>query len=244
MSNKTNTNGYTITFAIIMVVIVGGLLSFFAELTKDARKKNDEIKAQIDVLASLKLGEEQGVNRSTAEAKFNEFIKEQLVIEGDKASTDEKAYLINLKKELDKAKKGEIPRLPLFVAEIEGVKKYILPVRGNGLWDAIWGYIALNDDLKTIYGVYFDHKGETPGLGANITESYFTNDFQGEHIYDKNGVFRGVEVSKSNNDPNNERKDDNAVDALSGATITGNGVADMIRKGISSYLPYLNTLKQ
>lgn len=244
MSNRTNTNGYTITFAIIMVVIVGGLLSFFAELTKDARKKNDEIKAQIDVLASLKLGEEQGVNRSSAEVKFKEFIKEQLVVEGDKASPDDKAYLIDLKKEQNKAKKGEVPRLPLFIAEIGGSKKYILPVRGNGLWDAIWGYIALNEDMKTIYGVYFDHKAETPGLGANIVEGYFRDDFQGEHIYDEKGVFKGVEVSKSNNDPNNERKEDNAVDALSGATITGNGVADMIRKGINSYLPYLNTLKQ
>lgn len=242
MSDKKNSSVYTIIFAIVMVVVVGGLLSFFAEATKESRKKNDEIKAQIDILASLKLGANDGVNRASAEEKFNEFIVEQLVIEGSEVNKDDKAFLIDLKKEMDKAKKGETPRLPLFIAEKDGEKKYIVPVRGNGLWDAIWGYIALNEDRKTIYGVYFDHKAETPGLGANITESYFTDDFQGEHLYDKNGVFRGVAVSKSNNDPNNARKEDNAVDALSGATITGNGVSDMIRKGIGAYLPYFNSL--
>ncbi len=242
MSNKKNSSTYTIIFAILMVVIVGGLLSFFAEITKENRKRNDEIKAQIDILTSLKLGAEDGINRGSAEKKFKEFIVNQLVIEGSEVVEDDKAFLIDLKKEMDKSKKGQTPRLPLFVAEKDGQKKYIVPVRGNGLWDAIWGYIALNEDRKSIYGVYFDHKAETPGLGANITESYFTDDFQGESLFDDNGTFRGVAVSKSNNDPNNARKDDNAVDALSGATITGNGVSDMIRKGITAYLPYFNSL--
>jgi Na+-transporting NADH:ubiquinone oxidoreductase subunit C len=241
---NVNSSSYTIIFSIVMVVVVGFLLSFFSDFTAETRKANGEIKLQLDVLAALGIGEAQGVTRDNAVEKFKANIKEQYIIEGTKATPDNKAYLINLKKELDKAKSGGTPRLPLFVAEIEGKKKYIMAVRGNGLWDAIWGYITLNDDLKTIYGVYFDHKAETPGLGANITQAYFVDDFKDEHLFDKSGNFKGIAVSKSNNDPDNVRKDDSAVDALSGATITGNGLSAMIEKGYKAYQPYFETLKK
>jgi Na+-transporting NADH:ubiquinone oxidoreductase subunit C len=223
-----------------MVVVVGSLLAFFANFTKDLRVKNDQVKAQIDILSAIGIQ----ADRSNATEMFTQFIKEQKVITGTDVSDDDKAYLIDVKKEMDAAKKGNLQRLPLFVAEKDGKTLYILPVRGNGLWDAIWGYIALNDDLKSINGVYFDHKAETPGLGANITESYFTEDFKGENLYDASGNFKGIEISKSNGDPNNEDKTDNQVDAISGATITGNGVGAMINSGIRAYLPYFETLKK
>jgi Na+-transporting NADH:ubiquinone oxidoreductase subunit C len=227
-----------------MVVIVGFLLSFFSDITAETRKANGEIKLQLDVLAALNIGEAQGVTRANAVEKFKSIIKEQYVIEGEKATPDDKAYLLNIKRELDKAKTGGTPRLPLFVAEVEGKKKYIMALRGVGLWDAIWGYMTLNDDFKTVYGVYFDHKAETPGLGANITQAYFVDDFKDESLFDKSGNFKGIAVSKSNNDPDNVRKEDNAVDALSGATITGNGLATMIEKGYKAYQPYFETLKK
>lgn len=223
-----------------MVIVVGALLAFFANFTKADRVKNDQVKAQIDILNAI------GVvaDRSNATEMFKKYIKEQKVIEGEKVTEDDKAYLIDVKKELDNAKNGKTQKLPLFIAEKDGKPVYILPVRGNGLWDAIWGYIALNEDLKTINGVYFDHKGETPGLGANITESFFTEDFKGESLYNESGDFKGIEISKSNGDPNNTDKTDNQVDAISGATITGNGVGAMINSGIRSYLPYFSTLKK
>lgn len=239
-TKRTDSNNYTIIFSVIMVVVVGSLLAFFANFTKELRVKNDQVKAQIDILSAI--GVE--ADRSNATEMFSQFIKQQKVIEGSDVSDDDKAYLIDVKKEMDAAKKGKTQKLPLFVAEKDGKTLYIMPVRGNGLWDAIWGYIALNDDLKSIYGVYFDHKGETPGLGANITESFFTEDFKGEYIYDTTGNFKGIEISKSNGDPNNEDKTDNQVDAISGATITGNGVGAMINSGIRSYLPYFETLKK
>jgi Na+-transporting NADH:ubiquinone oxidoreductase subunit C len=239
-TKRTDSNSYTIIFSVIMVVVVGSLLAFFANFTKDLRVKNDQVKAQIDILSAI--GVES--DRSNATEMFTQYIKEQKVIAGTEVSDDEKAYLIDIKKEMDGAKKGNVQRLPLFVAEKDGKTLYILPVRGNGLWDAIWGYIALNDDLKTINGVYFDHKAETPGLGANITESFFTDDFKGEYLYDASGNFKGIEISKSNGDPNNEDKTDNQVDAISGATITGNGVGAMINSGIRAYLPYFETLKK
>lgn len=239
-TKRTDSNSYTIIFSVVMVVVVGSLLAFFANFTKDLRIKNDQVKAQIDILSAIGVD----ANRSNATEMFTQYIKEQKVIAGTEVSDDNKAYLINVKKEQDAAKKGGVQKLPLFVAEKEGKKIYIIPVRGNGLWDAIWGYIALNDDLKSINGVYFDHKGETPGLGANITETFFTSDFKGESIYDASGAFKGIEISKSNADPNNEDKKDNQVDAISGATITGNGVGAMINSGIKAYLPYFETLKK
>lgn len=239
-TKRTDSNSYTIIFSVVMVVVVGSLLAFFANFTKDLRVKNDQVKAQIDILSAIGIQ----ADRSNATEMFTQFIKEQKVITGTDVSDDDKAYLIDVKKEMDAAKKGNLQRLPLFVAEKDGKTLYILPVRGNGLWDAIWGYIALNDDLKSINGVYFDHKAETPGLGANITESYFTEDFKGENLYDASGNFKGIEISKSNGDPNNEDKTDNQVDAISGATITGNGVGAMINSGIRAYLPYFETLKK
>ena len=240
MSKRTDSNGYTIIFSIVMVIVVGALLAFFANFTKADRVKNDQVKAQIDILNAIGVT----ADRSNATEMFEKYIKEQKVIEGEKVTEDDKAYLIDVKKELDNAKNGKTQKLPLFIAEKEGKPVYILPVRGNGLWDAIWGYIALNEDLKTINGVYFDHKGETPGLGANITEPFFTEDFKGESLYNESGDFKGIEISKSNGDPNNTDKTDNQVDAISGATITGNGVGAMINSGIRSYLPYFSTLKK
>jgi len=239
-TKRTDSNGYTIIFSVVMVVVVGSLLAFFANFTKDLRVKNDQVKAQIDILSAIGVA----ADRSNATEMFTQYIKEQKVIAGAEVSDDDKAYLIDVKKEMDAAKKGKTQRLPLFVAEKDGKTLYIMPVRGNGLWDAIWGYIALNDDLKTINGVDFDHKAETPGLGANITESFFTEDFKGENLYDASGNFKGIEISKSNGDPNNEDKTDSQVDAISGATITGNGVGAMINSGIKSYLPFFETLKK
>ena len=239
-TKRTDTNSYTIIFSIILVLVVGSLLAFFANATKEMRDNNDKVKTQMDILSAMGVDSD----RSSATETFNQYIKKQYVIEGEKVTEDKEAYLINIKKELDNAKQGLVQKLPLFIGEKDGKNIYIVPVRGNGLWDAIWGYIALNDDLKSINGVYFDHKGETPGLGANITEPFFKDDFKGEMLFDADGNYKSVEISKSNGDPNNEDKTDNQVDAISGATITGNGVGAMLNSGIKLYLPYFETLKK
>lgn len=115
-------------------------------------------------------------------------------------------------------------------------------MRGKGLWDAIWGFVAVDKSL-VVKGVFFDHAGETPGLGAEIKQRYFMDDFKGESIMDAD-VFKGITVAKGNNDPVNENKTDNKVDAIAGATITGDGVTAMIKKDVRMYLPYLNSLNQ
>ena len=178
---------------------------------------------------------------------FNKYIgEEQYIVTGNSAQKTADAFGIEVKKENDKVKQDASysRKMPLFVGQKDGQKYYIVPMRGNGLWDAIWGYVSLDTNFKTIQGAFFDHKGETPGLGANIKESFFRDDFKGENIFDASGSYKGVTVKKGNADPKNERKEDNAVDAIAGATITGDGVTAMVKKGIKMYLPYFETLKK
>jgi len=168
--------------------------------------------------------------------EFSKYIKRQIVIEGDKISDDSEAYLIDVKKQQTAAKAGKTRKLPLFIGNKDGKTFFIAPIRGKGLWDAIWGYVAM-DEKMVVQGVFFDHKGETPGLGANIKQRFFMDDFTGEDLMSQ-GAFKGITVSKSNNDPKNEDKTDNEVDAIAGATITGDGVAAMIKTELSQYVPY------
>lgn len=173
--------------------------------------------------------------------EFSKYISKQLIINADGSSTENsEAYLIDVKKEQAKIKNGGTRLLPLFVGEKEGNSFYIVPIRGKGLWDAIWGYVALDEDM-VVQGAFFDHAAETPGLGANIKQRYFMDDFVGEQLLEK-GAFQGIKVAKGNNDPKNLIKDDYEVDALAGATITGDGVSVMLKKDLAMYVPYLKTL--
>lgn len=247
MAINTEKNIYTVVFATLMVVAVGSILAFVASGLSDRIKENERFEKQQNILYAMGVNEnvdEGNVNFVPAdkvEAEFSKYITEQLIIEGDKISNDDEAYLIDLKKQKALAKAGETPKLPLFIGEKDGKKFYIIPMYGKGLWDAIWGFIALDDQL-VVQGVYFDHKGETPGLGANIKQRYFMDDFSGEKILEGTR-YAGINVAKGNNDPLNKIKDDNEVDALAGATITGNGVSAMIRESVNLYKGYLETIR-
>tara|TARA_R110001583_G_scaffold112186_1_gene261487 strand:- start:27626 stop:28372 length:747 start_codon:yes stop_codon:yes gene_type:complete len=248
MARNTESNGYTIIFATAMVLIVGTLLAFLASSLKDKINENKRIEKQQNILYAMGVNENDEssvafVSKNIVGEEFSKYITKQIVITGTETTEDNNAYLIDLKKEAAAAKNSAYTRrLPLFIGNKEGKEYYIVPVRGKGLWDAIWGYVALNNQL-VIQGVYFDHAGETPGLGSNIKERFFMDDFIGEHIMDGD-TFKGVAVSKSNVDPKNLRKTDFAVDAISGSTITGDGLATMLKKDLKMYIPYLQTLKQ
>ena len=247
MSQKTDSNIYTLLFAAGMVIIVGALLAFSFATLKPTIDNNKRIEKQQNILYAMGVNENQGegdvvfVSADKAPEMFNKYIKKQLVIEGDKVTEDKNAYLIDIKKEQTRAKEGKTRRLPLFIGEKDGKTYYIVPVRGKGLWDAIWGYIALDKNM-VVQGVYFDHAGETPGLGANIKQRFFMDDFSGEYTT-KNGEFRGVAAVKGNNDPENKDKTDNEVDAIAGATITSSGVSAMLKDELKLYVPYFKKLK-
>lgn len=246
MSKRTDSNIYTVVFAVVMVVVVGALLAFLAASLKPTIKENERIEKQQNILYAMGVNQNDEsnvvfVSTKDADKEFKKYIKKQIVIEGDKITEDENAYLIDVKKEKAKAKEGKTRRLPLFIGEKDGKTFYIAPIRGKGLWDAIWGYVAMDKDM-VVQGVFFDHKGETPGLGANIKQRFFMDDFKGEPLL-KDGSFKGITVAKGNADPTNEDKTDYEVDAIAGATITGNGVSAMLKSDLKLYTPYFKTLK-
>jgi Na+-transporting NADH:ubiquinone oxidoreductase subunit C len=246
MSKRTDSNIYTILFAIAMVIVVGGLLAFTASALRPRIDNNERLEKQQNILYAMGVNandESSAVFVSTKEAPelFSKYITKQIVIQGDKVSEDSEAYLIDVKKEQSSAKAGNERRLPLFVGEKDGKTFYIAPIRGKGLWDAIWAYIAMDENM-VVQGAYFDHKGETAGLGANIKQRYFMDDFIGESLMN-DGAFAGITVAKGNNDPKNENKNDNKVDAIAGATITGDGVSAMLKSELKKYVPYFKTLK-
>ncbi len=248
MSKRTDSNGYTMIFAVIMVLVVGSLLAFLASSLKPNIDENKRIEKQQNILYAMGVNENEGtsanfVSTNVAGDMFQEYIKKQIVIEGNKISESQDAYLIDVKKQQANAKDGKVRKLPLFVGKKDGKTFYVAPIRGKGLWDAIWGYVALDENM-IVQGAYFDHKGETPGLGANIKQRYFMDDFIGEHLMSDTGVFKGITVAKGNNDPKNEDKTDYEVDAIAGATITGDGVSAMIKKDLAMYVPYFKTLKK
>jgi len=235
-------------FAIIMVLVVGSLLAFFASSLKPNIDENKRIEKQQNILYAMGVNENDEssanfVSTDIAGTEFTKYITKQLIIQGNKITEDNKAYLIEVKKEQTLAKQGKKRRLPLFIGEKDGKTFYVAPIRGKGLWDAIWGYVAMDKNM-IVQGAYFDHKGETPGLGANIKQRYFMDDFIGEHLLNEKGEFKGIRVAKGNNDPKNLEKLDYEVDAIAGATITGDGVSAMIKKDLAMYVPYFKTLKK
>jgi len=247
MAINTDKNTYTVIFAMIMVVVVGSVLAFLASGLSDKIKENERFEKQQNILYAMGVNEntpDSGVNfipTDVVETKFSEKVKEQFILVNGEVQKDDQAFLIDVKKQMAAFKAGEEARLPIFVGEKDGKNAYILPMYGKGLWDAIWGFISVDENM-VVQGVYFDHKAETPGLGANIKMRFFMDDFIGESLLEGNS-YSGVNVSKTNNDPLNEDKEDNEVDALAGATITGNGVAAMIKETLKAYKPYLETIR-
>lgn len=248
MAINTDKNSYTILFSVGMVVVVGFLLAGVAGVLKPNIDANKKTEKQQNILFAMGIADQDDKNEfvpaEQAQDLFDQYIKKQYIVIGASAEETTKAFDVEVKKEGDKLKQNPNyqRKMPLFVGEKDGKKLYIVPMRGNGLWDAIWGYMALDENL-VVQGAFFDHKGETPGLGANIKEAFFRDDFSGEKIFDAAGTYKGITVKKGNGDPKNERKEDNAVDAMAGATITGDGVTAMIKKGLKMYLPYLETIK-
>lgn len=225
-----NSNAYTFIFAIIIVTIIAGVLAFTATSLKPLQDTNVKAEKMQNILGTIGVTD---VSREEAEVEFNKYIKEQLALTND-GKVDEKtnAFKIGLKNEVKKDANNQ--RYPLYVAEKDGEKFYIVPLYGSGLWDAIWGYVALASDKNTIVGANFDHKGETPGLGAEITTDWFQAQFTGKKILDESNNFVSVTAVKGGA----KVGDDHGVDAISGGTITSDGVSKMIRERLSHYLPY------
>jgi len=242
-------NGYIFRYAAIMVIVAAALLSTAAMLLKPFQERNMAIEKMGGILSSAKI---EGVEKEETIIKFNEYVTESIVVdqEGnvvesliDGNKEDGAAFKLNMKKQLYQKSKGMDFNLPIYKVNKEGEVIYIFPLLGTGLWGPIWGNIALSDDLNTIVGVTFDHKGETPGLGSEITTAGFTNQFVGKKIFDENNQFTSILVVKGGVKTLAQDLQIHGVDAISGGTITCNGVNDMLQYVIESYLPYIEKQK-
>ncbi len=242
-----NSNAYTFIFAIAMVIVVAVALSFTATTLQPRQAENVRQEKMQNILSTftgdsiMVDGKKVELTRAVASEVYTEYVKEELALNAQgepKEGVD--AFKVKLAKELSKDQDEQ--SYPIYVANYNGSSYYVVPLRGSGLWDAIWGYVALESDLNTIKGVVFDHKGETAGLGAEITTDWFQARFNNEKIYNDQGEVVGVEVEKGYN--GGEDKSDNAVDAISGATITGDGVTKMMKERLRSYKPYFEKIKK
>lgn len=233
-----DSNAYTFLFATLMVLVVASSLAFTASSLKDLQNANVRKEKMQNILATIGIQ----TDREKAESLYKKYITAELSLtQAGTIDQEVDAFEIKLNNELKKPASEQ--RFPLYEANVEGEIFYIVPLRGAGLWNAIWGYIALEEDKNTIKGAVFDHTGETAGLGAEITQQWFQDRFLGEKVFDADGNLVGINVSKTNNDPKDLDKDDHEVDAISGATITGDGVTDMILERLTHYLPYLKVEK-
>ena len=233
-----DSNLYTFLFVGIMIVGIASILVYTSQTLKPMQDENVKNEKMQNILSTVGIN----VSREEAEKSYKKYIVEELALKIDGSINENINPFsdLNLAKELKKDYEDQ--HFPLYVAEINSEKYYIIELRGTGLWDAIWGYISLKSDFNTVNGVSFDHKGETAGLGAEITKDWFKESFKDEKIFNSDGELVGITVLKGNNDPNNIDKDDHEVDAISGSTITGDGVTDMIYERVNNYLPYLSLI--
>ena len=256
---NTNSDIYAIVYSLVLVVIVAFLLAFANSALKERQTTNVRLDKKKQILSSLNIDVKKEV------APQNKYLE---VFSDDAKEENLREYIIKVKEDntydvvkvggfdvpndsIGIADKNKIKRYPLYVAKIDGETKYVIPVVGNGLWGAIWGYIALNDDCNTIFGVYFSHASETPGLGAEIAGEKFLKRFteKVEVAVVENGVEVKKMVDKMVFDKDGKvaltvEKAKNAspefhIDAVSGATITSNGVDDMLKRKLAPYRDFL-----
>ena len=218
-----NSDVYAVLYSAVVVVIVAFLLAGVSSALKPMQDANVELDKKKQILASL-----NERNLDDAAATYDALIVADPIVDAQGNVVAENGGF-----EVANDAVNE-DNLPLYIAKIDGATKYILPMTGNGLWGGIWGYLAINDDCNTIYGVYFSHASETPGLGAEIAGDKFQGRFPGKKVYGENGEV-GLSVMKKSTDA------DFHVDAVSGATITSNGVDAMLKLKLLPYYKYLNS---
>lgn len=229
---NTNSNAYIIIYSTILVVIVAFCLAFIFQALKDRQDANVALDKKKQVLASLNI---RGLGDEESDQKYKEVILSDAIIDAQGNVTAQGAQ--GGEKDGFKLNSGDYKqgRLALYTAKVDGQTKYIVPVYGMGLWGSIWGYVALNEDCRTIYGAFFNHEGETAGLGAEIKDSQEWQDlFKGKQITnDKGDIVIAVKKASEKPDPKCE------VDAVTGATLTSVGVSDMLQESFGKYKAFL-----
>ena len=234
---------YIFTYIIILVAIVAVLLSAAAMVLQPFQQANIDNEKMMNI---LKAADVQNVDKENVQKLFNEDCVKMLLVDAKgevvKECTSDftkfTAFTMNMKDELYKKDNGKDYVLPIIVINNGKENVNVIQLQGAGLWGPIWGYIGMTSDFQNVVGVVFDHKSETPGLGAEITTPNFTEQFKGKTIF-SGGEFVSIDVVKGGVVNLSADLQKNSVDAISGGTITSNGVNNMIEKVLESYLPYI-----
>lgn len=233
MAIDKNSNAYTFGFAILMVIVVGSLLAVASQGLKTRQEKNATDKKMMSILSAINID----ATRENAQEMYNKYVIDSKIISGKDLSAN--AFDVDIKKEFrDKNISVSDRNYPLYICEKDGDKYYIIPVVGTGLWGPIWGFVALESDFKTIYGANFDHKSETPGLGAEIKFASYSDQYTGETISDTTGSFQPIIVVKDGSGSGINSK----VDGITGGTITSKGVEEMTTRTLEVYANYFKSL--
>lgn len=230
-----HSNKYIFIYSIIMVVIIAVTLTVVAVKLKPAQEDNIRIEKMQNILSSVNIPTSE-IPKNQVLDVYNKFIKTAFGVnsKGEVVEKDaSRIFTIELASELKKPVEQQV--LPVYIALLEnGDSAYIVPLRGKGLWGPIWGYISFKTDFNTVFGVTFDHKGETPGLGAEINQDGFKRPFIGKQIFTESGNLVSITVEKGGAKPG----DIHAVDAISGGTITSKGVQKMLLDNLTNYEAY------
>lgn len=232
MINKQS-NVYTIVYITVMVIVVGAALALTAMSLKDKQTENAQADKMKQILMSVRIASD----RASVVDDYHRYITSTLVV-NEQGDTIDGADAFALNVAVESKKPAAERELPVYVCTLpDAGVKYIIPLAGMGLWGPIWGYVSLDDDCTTVYGAFFDHQGETPGLGAEITKSAFTDQFRGKQMF-KDDQFVPVTVVKKGQVPQGNQ---DYVDGISGGTITSKGVAAMLDDCLSPYKAFLES---
>lgn len=242
---NTNGNTYTVIYSAVIVIIVAAILAFASQALKPKQKANEQAETISQILTAAQFGTKDELTKKGNSAVIKMFVDnlaEAYTVDGKgakvkdlklDATSAEAAEEGALKAQNYNIRDSKDEELPVYVFK-DGTT--VLPIYGAGLWGPVWGYIALNQDLTTIKGAYFDHESETPGLGGKIKEKPFQSEFPGKSIdlSDAKGIFQivkgGAPAGKAN-----------AIDAISGATMTSKGVNAAINTWLEAYKPFLES---
>ena len=235
MSLDKDSNGYIVIFLVVMVLVVAVSLSFVNSGLKPTIKLNEMVDKKTQILKSVVDVPAEGDVAKFVLGTYKEHIEEKVLnSKGEIIESDESAFDIQFEKEVKLPE--EERHYPLYIYNGDEGTYYIIPLTGLGLWDKIWGYLAIKQDFETIRGAAFDHKGETPGLGARITEDWFREQFNGKELFDESGDY-DFKVLKGSGNPQ-VATDPHVVDGISGATLTCQGVNAMLARCVEFYEPF------
>ena len=228
-------NVYTVIYAVVLVVVVGVVLSVVYQALRPTQLENIANDTKKQILASARLTPKDGENISEL---FDKHIISSYIVNDQGEQIDPNVNPFDVNMALEVKKPADERMLPVFECTTDAGLKYIVPVYGAGLWGPIWGYVAFDQNGNTIYGAYFAHQGETPGLGAEIEKPAFSSQFDGKDIFSNNGEFTSVAVVKLGKEPSGRAW----VHAVSGGTITSQGVQKMLYDSLEPYAAFFKQI--